>query len=245
MNKQSISPQKTFDNFIVSRSNEKAYSACIDLVDNPKGKLVVLYGANSLGKSHLLYAVKNALIKKDPDLPVRFTNYEDLISQYITALNKSELNVFVDNLLETDLLIMDNMQFVAGKCYTQEEIANWINKMLTAGKAVVVAFDRPIKHYTALINGISESNPENYKVVEIKKPDYLLRKKYLNHLLNEYPATIPFVVRKYLVHSQRMPFTAMKGFIHKCNLLEKQKSKTLSISEIRKCLSSYVHKEVQ
>lgn len=64
MSKQKNIPNQTFDNFIVSRSNEKAYSACLDLVNNPQGKFVVIYGANSLGKTHLLYAVNNALIRK-------------------------------------------------------------------------------------------------------------------------------------------------------------------------------------
>ena len=58
-------PNQTFDNFIVSRSNEKAYSACLDLANNPQGKFVVIYGANSLGKTHLLYAINNALIRKN------------------------------------------------------------------------------------------------------------------------------------------------------------------------------------
>lgn len=65
MSKQKNIPNQTFDNFIVSRSNEKAYSACLDLVNNPQGKFVVIYGANSLGKTHLLYAVNNALIRKN------------------------------------------------------------------------------------------------------------------------------------------------------------------------------------
>lgn len=84
MSEQKNIPNQTFDNFIVSRSNKKAYSACLDLANNPQGKFVVIYGANSLGK--------------------------------------------------TDLLIVDNMQFVAGKNCTQEDIANWVNKMDTHGK---------------------------------------------------------------------------------------------------------------
>lgn len=65
MSEQKNIPNQTFDNFIVSRSNKKAYSACLDLVNNPQGKFVVIYGANSLGKTHLLYAVNNALIRKN------------------------------------------------------------------------------------------------------------------------------------------------------------------------------------
>ena len=63
-------------------------------------------------------------------------NYEDLISQYITALHKNDTDIFIDRLLETDLLIVDNMQFVAGKNYTQEDIASWVNKMILMGKTV-------------------------------------------------------------------------------------------------------------
>ena len=244
MKEQENVTTQTFETFIVSRSNEKAYSACVDLVDNPRGKLVVLYGANSLGKSHLLCAVRNAFIKKNPDSVVYFTYYEELISKYVAALNKNEADVFVDSLLEIDLLIMDNMQFVAGKSYTQEEIANWMTRMITAGKTVVVAFDRPIKYYHALLNMVIKSNPEKCKVIEIKRPDHMLRKKYLNRLLTEIPVKLPFVIRKYLAYSHRMPFTALNGFLHKCDLLEKQKGKVLTVLETRKCLSSYMHKEV-
>ena len=80
MSEQKNIPNQTFDNFIVSRSNEKAYSACLDLANNPQGKCVVIYGANSLGKTHLLYAVNNALIRKKADLKICLINYEDLIS---------------------------------------------------------------------------------------------------------------------------------------------------------------------
>lgn len=78
-------------------------------------------------------------------------NYEDLIFQYITALHKNDTDIFIDRLLETELLIVDNMQFVAGKNYIQEDIASWVNKMILMGKTVVMSFDRPIKYYPALI----------------------------------------------------------------------------------------------
>lgn len=190
MSEQKNIPNQTFDNFIVSRSNKKAYSACLDLANNPQGKFVVIYGANSLGK--------------------------------------------------TDLLIVDNMQFVAGKNCTQEDIANWVNKMILMGKTVVMSFDKPIKYYPALIKGTCESNPENCKAIEIKKPDYLLRKEYLDHILKEYSVSLPSFVKKYLVYLSRMTFSAMKGFLCKLSFIEKQNGTKVSNLDIKKCLSSYV-----
>lgn len=190
MSEQKNIPNQTFYNFIVSRSNKKAYSACLDLANNPQGKFVVIYGANSLGK--------------------------------------------------TDLLIVDNMQFVAGKNCTQEDIANWVNKMILMGKTVVMSFDRPIKYYPALIKGTCESNPENCKAVEIKKPDYLLRKEYLDHILKEYSVSLHSFVKKYLVYLSRMTFSAMKGFLCKLSFIEKQNGTKVSNLDIKKCLSSYV-----
>ena len=190
MSEQKNIPNQTFDNFIVSHSNEKAYSACLDLANNPQGKFVVIYGANSLGKTHLL--------------------------------------------------IVDNMQFVAGKNYTQEDIASWVNKMILMGKTVVMSFDRPIKYYPALIKGTCESNPENCKAIEIKKPDYLLRKECLDHILKEYSVSLPSFVKKYLVYLSRMTFSAMKGFLCKLSFIEKQNETKVSNLDIKKCLSSYV-----
>lgn len=245
MEKHKKSSDQTFANFIVSRSNEKAYAACIDLVDNSKGKFVVLYGANSYGKSHLLHAVESAFKEKKPDLKISTVNYEDLIARYITALHKDETDNFIESLIATDLLIMDNMQFVAGKSATQEEISNWIKRMLSARKTVVLAFDRPIKYYTNLINEIVESDTENCTVIEVKRPDYHLREQYLNQLLKEYPVTLPFIIKRYIAFSRSLPFSAISGFIHKCSLLETQKGTKLSILDIKKCLSSYVSRETR
>lgn len=240
MSEQNNTANQTFDNFIVSRSNRKAYLACLDLVNNPQGKFIAIYGANSLGKTHLLYAVNNALINKKTGLKTLFTNYEYLISQYITALHKNEADTFSDRLLETDLLIVDNMQFVAGKEYTQEEIANWVNRMIFAEKTVVMAFDRPIKYYAALIKEIMDGNTGNCKVVEIKQPDYLLRKKYLKQLLNNHSINLPFAVKKYLVFSKKISFSAMNGFLYKYCLLEKQKGTKLTLAEMCNCLKMYI-----
>ena len=223
MSKQKIEHNQTFDNFIVSQSNEEAYSACFDLANNPQGKFLVIYGANSVGKTHLLYAVNNALISKNPDLKIRFTNYEDLISQYITAIHKNGSDIFIDRLLESDLLIVDNMQFAAGKDCTQEEIASWVNKMIRAEKTVVMAFDRPIKYFTALIEGTMNGNTNNCKVVEIKQPDYSLRKEYLEQLLDSHSIDLPLAIKKQLVFSEKTSFSAMNGFLNKYCLLEKQR----------------------
>lgn len=240
MNEQKNTSNQTFDNFIVSRSNEKAYAACLDLVENPEGKFVVLYGANSHGKTHLLRAVESAFKEKNPSSKISTVNYEDLISLYITAIHKEEADRFIDNLIETDLLLMDNMQFVAGKSATQDEISNWIKKMLSAGKTVVIAFDRPIRYYTNLINEIKKSDTEKCTVVEVKRPDYQLRKQYLKHLLKKYPVTLPFSIKGYIPISHRLSFSAISGFIHKCSLLENQKGARLNILDIKKCLSSYI-----
>lgn len=244
MKEQSISIQKTFDSFIVSRSNVEAYSACVDLVNDPKGKLVAIYGANSYGKSHLLCATKNALVEGHSDLSIRFTNYDDVISQYITSLHNREHKAFVEELLETDVLIMDNMQFIAGKEATQDEVADWINKLIEAGKLVVIAFDRPIKYFSPLLKGVEERHPDSCTVAEVKRPDRFLRKKYIEFLLTEYPVTLPRFLKGYIIISRKIPFSALTGFIHKCSLLEKQKGQALSLREIRKCLYGYMHKEV-
>ena len=176
---------------------------------------------------------KQCTYQKKTDLKICLINYEDLNSQYITALHKNDTDIFIDRLLEPDLLIVDNMQFVAGKNYTQEDIASM-------GKTVVMSFDRPIKYYPAPIKGTCESNHENCKAIEIKKPDYLLRKEYLDHILKEYSVSLPSFVKKYLVYLSRMTFSAMKGCLCKLSFIEKQNGTKVSNLDIKKCLSSYV-----
>lgn len=100
MSKQKNVPNQTFDNFIVSRSNEKAYSACLDLANNPQGKFVVIYGANSLGKTHLLYAVNKALIRKKPDYLLRKEYFDHILKEYSVSLPsfvKKIFSVFIPN----------------------------------------------------------------------------------------------------------------------------------------------------
>lgn len=192
-----------------------------------------------------MLAIKNALAENNSDLLIRFTNYDDLISKYIDSLRNREHEAFVEELLATDILIMDNMQFIAGKEATQDEVADWINKLVETGKSVVIAFDRPIKYFSPLLKGVEERHPDSCTVAEVKRPDRLLRKKYIEFLLTEYPVNLPRFLKGYIIISRRIPFSALTGFIHKCSLLEKQKGQALSLREIRKCLSGYMHKEVR
>ena len=112
----------TFENFIVGSSNKFAHAACLAVADNPAQAYnpLFIYGPSGLGKTHLLYAITNELKKKKKDIKVIYIKGEDFTNQMIESLSRQAMNEFRDKYRSCDVLLIDDIQFIAGKVSTQE-----------------------------------------------------------------------------------------------------------------------------
>ena len=139
-----LNPRYTFDNFVVGSCNDLAYTACQAAAANPGAKYnpLFIYGGVGLGKTHLIQAVGNAIIKRDPKMKVAYVSSETFIQEFLDSI-RFKIAGFSDKYRNVDVLIVDDMQFIAGKEKTQEEFFHTFNALHQANKQIIISSDKP------------------------------------------------------------------------------------------------------
>ena len=142
----------TFDSFEVTKDNSNAYEKAKRFARNADSKPLVLFGGTSTGKTHLLYAVKNAIEQNAPEFHVMFTTTADMVS-FLTNIisNGGTVEQFRENYLQADVLLVDDIQGLAGKEKTQDEFILLFNAFYESGKRFMMTFSQKEVH-----NGINE-----------------------------------------------------------------------------------------
>jgi len=142
-----LNPKYTFSNFIVGKQNEMANAAAKAVVDRP-GEIynpLFLYGGVGLGKTHLMQAVGNALLGQKTQTRVLYCTCEKFTNEFIQSVRSGRAKEFRDHYRNVDLLMVDDIQFIAGKKETQEEFFNTFNHLHQSNKQIILTSDRPPK----------------------------------------------------------------------------------------------------
>ena len=152
--KGSLNPENTFDNFIEGKSNQLARAAAIQVADNPGGAYnpLFIYGGVGLGKTHLMHAIGNAMLARNPSARVVYLHSETFVATMVTALQLNAINEFKRYYRSVDALLIDDIQFFAGKERSQEEFFHTFNALLEGGQQIILTSDK----YHKEINGLEE-----------------------------------------------------------------------------------------
>lgn len=172
---QSLNGKYNFDNFIVGSSNELAYVACQSIVQNPGTKYnpLFIYGGVGLGKTHLIQAVGNGISAKKPDAKVYYISSEQFVNEFLDSIRFKKKG-FADRYRNADVLIIDDMQFIAGKEKTQEAFFHTFNALHQANKQIIISSDKPPKSIPTLTERL-RSRFEWGMTVDIQAPDFETR----------------------------------------------------------------------
>ncbi|MBQ6365230.1 MAG: chromosomal replication initiator protein DnaA [Oscillospiraceae bacterium] len=136
----------TFDRFIVGNSNRFAYAAAMAVAKNPGGRdynPLFIYGNSGLGKTHLLFAIGQAIHESDPKKSLAYVKGEEFMNRMIDSVQSHKMKEFREEFRNVDLFLVDDIQFIAGKQQTQEEFFHTFNSLYEAGKQIVITSDRP------------------------------------------------------------------------------------------------------
>lgn len=150
--RQGLNERYTFDNFVVGGSNELAFAACQAVTQQPGTKYnpLFLYGGVGIGKTHLIQAVGNILSQKNPDAKVLYISTEQFVQEFVDALRFRKTAAFARHYRTADVLIIDDVQFIAGKEKMQEEFFHTFNALHQGNKQIIMSSDRPPKDIPTL-----------------------------------------------------------------------------------------------
>ena len=170
-----LNPRYTFDNFIVGSSNDLAHAACQAIAANPGTKYnpLYLYGGSGLGKTHLMQAVGNEIIKHQPSARVLYTTTETFVSEFLDSIRFKKKG-FSDKYRNVDVLIVDDMQFIANKEKTQDEFFHTFNDLHQNDKQIIISSDKPPKSIPTLTDRL-RSRFEWGMTIDVQMPDYETR----------------------------------------------------------------------
>jgi chromosomal replication initiator protein len=199
-----IEQRYTFENFVVGKSNELAYNAAqaVSEPGAPGFNPLFLHGTTGLGKTHLMHAIGNAYLARHPDARVAYMSAEKFMVEFLAALRAKEAIAFKQKLRSVDLLMIDDVQFIAGKESTQEEFFHTMNEIISAGKRLVITADRSPQNLEGIEQRILSRMAWGL-VADINPADYELR-------LNILHAKVAAMPQKIIVPDDVLEFLARK-----------------------------------
>ncbi len=177
-----IDPNKRFENFLIGSSNKIAFEASFKVSENfSYYNPLYVYGGVGLGKTHLLNSIGHEMNKSKK---VMFISAERFMYQFVKSIKSNEMVKFKEYFRNTDVLIIDDIQFMNGKEVMQEEFFHTFNALLEKGSQIIVSADRPPNKLIRIQERI-KSRFSGGLVVDIQKPEYDLRKKIINYKIDE------------------------------------------------------------
>lgn len=214
-------PEYTFDNFVVGGSNKTAYTASRTVAQDPGGSgfnPLFLHGDPGLGKTHLLYAITGEISAHHPDYNIIYVKGEDFTNELVEALALKTPVSFREKYRKADVLLVDDVQFIAGKNTIQEEFFHTFDALYEAGKQIVVSSDRPPKDIKQLETRL-RSRFEAGFMSDISTPDLELRVAILKRKAAHLGIDVPNDVLMYLGENIKDNIRQIEGALKKMRAL--------------------------
>ena len=208
----------TFEKFVVGSSNKFAYSAAKAVADapgKPKGyNPLFLYGESGLGKTHLLYAIAHAIHAKYPDYNIVYIRGDAFTNELVTAIQRGKNQEFRDKYRSADVFLMDDVQFIAGRESSQEEMFHTFNTLYEEGKQIVFSADRPPKEMLRLDDRL-KTRFEWGLPVDIQPPDYETRMAIIKNKALARGIVLPDPVLRYVAENITSNVRQIEGTVNK------------------------------
>lgn len=239
-----LNPKYTMDGFIVGSFNELAHAAAIAVVKNP-GRIynpLFVYGGVGLGKTHLLQAIGNAILKENSNKKVYYLTSEKFTNELLNSIQNHTIQNFKEKFRDYDLLIVDDVQFFANKIKTQEEFFHMFNTLFEAGKQLVFSSDRSPKSIPSLgeINDRLISRMEAGVLVDISEPEYEVRLAILKSKAAEKKIDLPETTLELIALMIQKSIRELEGALNTIHIQSKYQNKTLNQDDVKTILSKNI-----
>ena len=232
-----LNPKYTFDNFVVGSFNELPHAAGQAVSQNP-GSLynpLFIYGGVGLGKTHLMQAIGNEIIKNIPRKKIKYVSVEKFISEVVSSIRNKLMEEFKLKYREVDVLIIDDVQFLSGKEKTQEEFFHTFNALYEKNKQIIISSDRPPRSIQALAERL-RSRFEGGMITDISRPDLETRLAILKTKAQERGSSFSEDIYLYIAENIQQNIRELEGALNKLIAHQKLGNEIIDIEKARNIL---------
>ncbi len=207
-----LNPRYTFDNYVVGSSNELAYAACQAVAKYPGEKYspLFIYGGVGLGKTHLMQAVGNEILRGDPSKRVRYVTSEQFTNEFLHSIQTKKTRSFADLYRNLDVLIVDDIQFLGNKEKTQEEFFHTFNTLHQSNKQIIMSSDKPPKAIPHLEDRL-RSRFEMGMAADVQRPDLETRAAIIQRKALAQGTSLSFEIVEFLAHKFQHNIRELEG----------------------------------
>lgn len=213
--RQGLNEKYTFESFIVGSGNELAYAACQGIAAQPGTKYnpLFLYGGVGIGKTHLMQAVGNAVLANNPEARVVYVSSEQFLQEFVDAVRFKKNTDFADFYRSADVLIVDDIQFIAGKEKVQEEFFHTFNALHQASKQIIISSDKPPKEIPTLEERLRSRFVWGMSI-DMQTPDFETRCAILQTKAENHGIELTTDVTEYLATNVQTNIRELEGALN-------------------------------
>jgi chromosomal replication initiator protein len=235
-----LNPRYTFNNFVVGSFNELAHAAALAVADSPGFNYnpLFVYGGTGLGKTHLIQAIGNKISEDLKKKKVKYISSEKFVSSIVSAIRTNSMEAFKASLAPIDVLILDDIQFIAGKNKSQEEFFHVFNSLYEKNKQIILSSDRPPNAIAELEERL-KSRFEGGMIADVSLPDYETRLVILKTKLQEKNMELPEEILDYVATNVKKNIRELEGALNKL-LIYGKINQTLDLETVKKLLKGFV-----
>jgi chromosomal replication initiator protein len=239
-----LNPRFTFESFVVGSSNQFAHAAARAVAETPSRSYnpLFLYGGVGLGKTHLMHAIAHEVLKRSPDTKVLYLSAERFLNELINALRFEKMHEFKRRYRELDVLLMDDIQFIAGKDSTQEEFFHTFNALHDAQKQIVVTSDALPKEIPTLEERL-RSRFEWGLIADIQPPNLEMKVAIIRKKGSAEKMEIPNDVALFIAGTVKSNVRELEGRLNRVLAFSSLTGKPLSVELARETLKDIVGTE--